>query len=381
MKIIVAGKNNIAIQVSLFILKRYPELNLQAIPSNENKTNFFPSFKNFCLINNIKICSLEEIYNDQNIIFLSVEFDKIIDINKFKSKKLFNIHFSLLPSYKGMYTSIWPLINGDYKTGCTLHIIDNGIDTGPIIDQIKFNINDTYRSLDLYLLNMRYGFALFKRNFEKILNNTFNLQDQCYLNSSYYSKNSIDFENLKIDFNQTALNISRQIRAFNFRIYQLPKYKFTNISGFTITNKRSIGKPGSIIHETFSEIYLSTIDFDIILKKDLFNLLLKNIKNEDFHGIEKILNLSPEYSLEYDLNGLNPLNISIKLKKLKAFKKLISMKLSPNLTSIDGSGALLMLQKYIDGADYKKFYEILIDNGASSSLKNIYDISYTNYLK
>ena len=43
-----------------------------------------------------------------------------------------------------MYTSIWPIINGENYCGVTLHEIDSGIDTGDIIDQIKVKINITY---------------------------------------------------------------------------------------------------------------------------------------------------------------------------------------------------------------------------------------------
>ena len=65
----------------------------------------------------------------------------ILNIDKFFSKELFNFHFSLLPKYRGCHTNFFQIYNGEKISGVTLHKIDNGIDTGPIIDQLKFSIN------------------------------------------------------------------------------------------------------------------------------------------------------------------------------------------------------------------------------------------------
>lgn len=51
-----------------------------------------------------------------------------------------NIHAALLPRNRGSNPTQWAIINGDFETGVTLHEIDSGIDTGPIIDQRKVPI-------------------------------------------------------------------------------------------------------------------------------------------------------------------------------------------------------------------------------------------------
>ncbi|MBQ8080233.1 MAG: hypothetical protein IJ236_09800 [Oscillospiraceae bacterium] len=73
-------------------------------------------------------------YDTEDLIFLSAEFDRLIRPDKFRSQELYNIHFSLLPRYKGCYTSVHPLLHGDTTTGVTFHRIRRGIDTGEIID-------------------------------------------------------------------------------------------------------------------------------------------------------------------------------------------------------------------------------------------------------
>lgn len=53
-----------------------------------------------------------------------------------------NIHSSLLPAYRGFHPVSWALIDGAEKTGVTIHCIDSGIDTGPIVAQAALPISD-----------------------------------------------------------------------------------------------------------------------------------------------------------------------------------------------------------------------------------------------
>ncbi len=60
-----------------------------------------------------------------------------------------NVHGTLLPKYAGLRTLNWVLENGDPTSGVTVHQIDTGIDTGPILLQRAFPVSvfDTGRSL------------------------------------------------------------------------------------------------------------------------------------------------------------------------------------------------------------------------------------------
>jgi methionyl-tRNA formyltransferase len=59
-----------------------------------------------------------------------------------------NAHFALLPAYRGMNVAEWSVYNGD-PVGVTVHLVDAGIDTGPILlrDQIALEWGDTFESL------------------------------------------------------------------------------------------------------------------------------------------------------------------------------------------------------------------------------------------
>ena len=53
-----------------------------------------------------------------------------------------NLHGSLLPRYRGLLPSFWVLKNEETQTGVTVFVIDEGIDSGPIITQRSLDITD-----------------------------------------------------------------------------------------------------------------------------------------------------------------------------------------------------------------------------------------------
>jgi phosphoribosylglycinamide formyltransferase-1 len=64
-------------------------------------------------------------------------------------KRIINIHPSILPAFPGLEAWKQALDAGVTETGCTVHYVDAGMDTGPIIQQAKVPVytNDTYASL------------------------------------------------------------------------------------------------------------------------------------------------------------------------------------------------------------------------------------------
>ena len=69
-------------------------------------------------------------------------FMKILSKNFIKNfkGKIFNIHPSLLPKYKGLNTHQRAIENKDKYSGCTVHFVNSRLDSGKIILQKKVNI-------------------------------------------------------------------------------------------------------------------------------------------------------------------------------------------------------------------------------------------------
>ncbi len=68
-----------------------------------------------------------------------VAYGKILppEILKIPEKGCINVHASLLPRYRGAAPVQWAIINGERETGVTTMLMDEGLDTGPILLQKK----------------------------------------------------------------------------------------------------------------------------------------------------------------------------------------------------------------------------------------------------
>ena len=73
-------------------------------------------------------------------------------------KKIINIHPSLLPKFKGLNTFKRILKNKEKKTGCTVHFVNEKLDSGEIIVKKSFFLNskEDERSLKIKTQKLEY---------------------------------------------------------------------------------------------------------------------------------------------------------------------------------------------------------------------------------
>ena len=94
MKLIIAGKNSIAVDVLKHAIDHL-EIQIFVVLNQTEvfKNTFQKSLGFYANLWGIPILKLNEVYKYDDAIFLSLEFDKIIKPNLFKTNYLFNIHF------------------------------------------------------------------------------------------------------------------------------------------------------------------------------------------------------------------------------------------------------------------------------------------------
>ncbi len=380
--ICIAGKNNIAVDVLDYCLKRYKDFDdmqvVAVLTRNDKGINSWQrSFKWFCEKEKVKIITLEDAYEIENLLFLSVEFDRIIKTAKFKSDKLFNIHFSLLPEYKGMYPSVFPILHNKKHSGVTLHRIRDGIDTGEIIKQQSFAIEESDTSLDIYKKLINSGTDMAISNIENLLNDKFTCRQQEARYSTYFSANTIDYANLVLDIKCTAYQIQNQVRAFAFRPYQLLEFNNCRIVEAKITNDASKVKPGTVIEEADISIKISSIDYDIILYKDVLAELLDSITIKNIDRA-KYLCASSKIINDQNEHGWSPLTVAVYNNNLEMVKYLLERGADKNVLNVNGTNLLMYAKdcylKYKDST----IFEYLLVQGVSPdqtdySGKNLYD--------
>ncbi|WP_419535971.1 formyltransferase family protein [Endozoicomonas sp.] len=381
MNIIIAGKNNIAVDVAAYIIKKFP---LHCVFSVINRTDkgidgFQRSFAKFSEQNSIPVITLEEAYSLENSVFLSLEFDRIVKPELFKHDNLYNIHFSLLPKYKGMYTSVWPILNGEDKSGVTLHKIDSGIDTGDIISQLDFNLDENETAKSLYLKYITHGTRLVIKNIESLISGEVNSTPQRFRNSSYYSQKSIDYSNLMFDFNKSAFEIANQIKAFTFRDYQLPNIGGHSIFGVKILEHRSTEKSGKLINEDDDKLIFSTIDYNLCLYKDSLEKMLKACKAGDKELINKLSENSFLIN-EKNSKGWSPIIVAAYYGFIDIVSILVSKGAAINDQNNKGTTVLMFAKDYLEKSGDTKLIEEIIDMGGKIDIRDYCGLTVKDYV-
>jgi methionyl-tRNA formyltransferase len=379
-KLCIAGKNNIAVDCLEYVLKFLKKEDVCIIlnKNDKYKNTWQKSLGFYGKINNIETTTLDEIQKVDNLIFLSLEYDRIIKPEIFKTDKLFNIHFSLLPEYKGMYTSLLPILHGKRYSGVTLHKIDKGIDTGDIIDQIKFDISNL-TCKELYYRYLEEGTKLICKNFYKILENRYILMPQANTNSSYYGKLAFNLNEVSINQNQTAFQIHQFVKALNFRVYQLPKFKEFEIYKSQITSVKSKYKPGTILYEDDEKIEIATIDYNMVLFKDYYNQLLTCCRINDIQHVKQFIKFIPDIN-EIEPNGWNPLIIACYNGAYDMVKFLIKEGADTKFTNLNGTTTLMYAKDSYLRTRNISIIQLLLENGVKIEKKDIFGKSVLDYI-
>lgn len=382
MRICIGGKNNIAVDVCKYIQDYYPEIEIYAIPtkSDDGIDGFQRSFKKYVEENGVEIVSLKDVYEWEDLIFLSTEFDRIIRPDQFKSKELFNIHFSKLPKYKGCHTAAMPILNGDKFTGVTFHLMEKGIDTGDIIDQRDLIIEKDDTCGSLYLKLIKLGTEVVIANFENVINYDYNVYQQSVDDSTYYPRSDIDYANNTIDYNRTALQIDRQIRAFSFRAYQLPKYNDTKIVSTKVTSNKSTERPGTIISEDSNFIRIATIDYDVILYKERMEEIIGYVKDGNLKRLKQVKNLR-DYVHEHEAtHGWTLLMVAAYNAQLDVAKYLLSLGSDINARNYKGTTVIMYGKDGMLNSKDDKLFNYLLAQGANPYLKDYCGKSLFEYI-
>jgi len=301
MKVIVAGKNRIAIEVTKHLISNFiPKRELRVLfNSTDNGVDSWqPSFKAFAEREGLQEITLQDAQKVRGVLFLSLEYDKLLVPSSFLTENLVNIHFSNLPRYKGMYTSIHPILNDETEAGVTLHRIEKGIDTGDIIKLKRFTIDSrSITSEKLYTLYLEHGTDLVIGNLDRLLNFNYVAYPQDIIGSSYFSRKSIQWNELEVPVYSTAYEIDKYVRAFAFRPYQLPKFRGKGIMSSCILTDKSSQSPGSVTATGQFYVEIATIDYNIRLCYDITTELLKLAQSDNLKEIESY------YSKGFRLDG------------------------------------------------------------------------------
>jgi methionyl-tRNA formyltransferase len=186
--------------------------------NNDSLIEFATSLKLNVFTTSINNC-YDEIKGKSGLL-LSIHYRNIIKNNilkEFQGIKI-NLHPSLLPDYKGCFSSVWAIINGEKETGITYHILTEDIDAGNILIQEKIKINQDDTAYSLFHKLITLGIQLLPRLFMLVENN-YGGTPQYLTGHERYYKRQLPYDGL-IDPNWEEDKKERFIRAMYFPPYE-----------------------------------------------------------------------------------------------------------------------------------------------------------------
>lgn len=215
------------------------------------------------------ITNLSDIYSYDVIILISYPY--LISKSLLKKKVFLNVHNSLLPKYRGLHAFTWAIINGENEVGYTLHKVDEGVDSGAIISQLKIpirpndDINTVFAKASKALLPWVTQEALAITD-EKIKN----ARAQAEENATYVCKRKL--EDGGVNWFDSSKNIYNFVRALA-PPYTPGAYTFLNTKKIFIHEANIISsydyieRPGKILFTRNGGFSVKTGDGSIYVEK------------------------------------------------------------------------------------------------------------------
>lgn len=228
-----------------------------------------------CLENSIEysynIIDLEKFNPD---ICLMISYGILIPNELIMKYNFINVHYGLLPKYRGMHTVAWAIINGEKEVGYTIHKVDKQIDNGDILRQekikvhLKDNIDIIMKKLDNLLENKICEFL------KDYINGEVDIVKQDINKATFFCKrNLID---CRINWNDSTYNILNFIRAltppYPGAYTRYKEEEIIIISAEEFNNERYIEIPGHVLYIIEDVGFIvKTGDTTILVKEIMVN--------------------------------------------------------------------------------------------------------------
>jgi len=182
-------------------------------------------------------------------LIIVVAYGKIIPKNflNLPKKGFINIHASLLPKWRGAAPIQRSIINQDHESGISIMKINEKLDAGPFMKQVKVKIDNQTTSKSLSDKLSKLGAENIIEAINLIEQNKANFLEQNHVEATYAKK--IKKEESKIDWTQAAKIIISKINGLNPNPGAWFEFESSRYKVWKAEVHDSTGKPGEIIDE------------------------------------------------------------------------------------------------------------------------------------
>ncbi len=195
---------------------------------------------------------IEELKKYQADVCVVIAFGQILpkEILEMTPYGCINVHASLLPKYRGAAPIQWAIINGESISGVTTMQMDEGLDTGDMLEKVEVPLGEKITGGELHDLLAEAGAKLCVQTLEKLEKGELKPEKQGETPTAY--ARMLDKKLGNIDWTRPAVEIERLIRGLNPwpSAYTIWNEKTMKIWDADVVDEEKTAEPGTIIEVT-----------------------------------------------------------------------------------------------------------------------------------
>lgn len=238
-------------------------------PKGRGKAMQFPPVKEAALAHNLPVYQpikireaafVEELAKLAADVIVVVAFGQILtkEILDMPKYGCVNVHASLLPKYRGAAPIQWAVIDGEEESGVTTMLMNEGIDTGDMLEKVVVPLDEKETGGSLFDKLAQKGAELLVETLVKLENGTAKRtpQEESQATHAKMLKKELGC----IDFGKPAVEIERLIRGLNPwpSAYTGYKGKTLKIWDATVVCEEREGQVGEIVEVGKNELLIKT---------------------------------------------------------------------------------------------------------------------------
>jgi len=146
-------------------------------------------------------------YSDRDLLGVVVAYGKIIPVSVLSRTPMVNVHFSLLPRWRGAAPVERAILAGDARTGVCIMNVEETLDTGDVFAERHVDINESHTTEKLTADLAMLGAELLLETLNNGLGQGIPQQGE----TTYATK--VIAEELRLDWNLSTIEVLRRVRA------------------------------------------------------------------------------------------------------------------------------------------------------------------------
>ncbi|NOI30713.1 formyltransferase family protein [Vibrio coralliilyticus] len=202
---------------------------------------------------------LEAIENEKDIVLTAAYKPKISE-QDLKKARFINIHYALLPRFRGMHAIVWAILNGEKQVGFTVHETAKLLDQGPVVYQesVEIDSNTSWELMEKIdeLVKARIGDVLEQyRNYE-IQPVAQNDEDAIYVAPRNLTDCEVKWDSWDVTFFK---RVKQALVPPYPRPYFIYNDKMVELSSFSVIERDYIEINGHVVYIDDDYVYVKIV--------------------------------------------------------------------------------------------------------------------------